>query len=89
MKDMWWMVKDSAGNKSATLTFALTGMVVTSIALLASLVDSVTVSETVVKMKEVDPTLFLGYLGATVTAYIIRRNKGDDLSSDEKNGVVR
>jgi hypothetical protein len=86
---MWWMVKDSKGNKSATLTFAVAGMLVTSVAMLASLVKSISIGEVALSFREVDSTLVLGYLGATVTAYIVRRNKSDQMDSDEKNGVAR
>jgi hypothetical protein len=86
---MWWMVKDSKGNKSATLTFAVVGMVVSSLALLASLVKTISVGDVDIAFQSIDSTLVLGYMGATVTAYIIRRNKADQIESDEKNGVVR
>lgn len=89
MKPMWWMVKDSKGNKSATLTFAVIGMVVTSLAMMASMVKTLAIGGFSVEFQPVDTTLVLGYLGATVTAYIVRRNKSDQIQSDEKNGVVR
>ena len=89
MNAMWWMVKDSKGNKSATLTFAVAGMVVSSLALLASMVKTISVGDFELAFQSVDSTLVLGYMAATVSAYIIRRNKSDQIDSDEKNGVAR
>jgi hypothetical protein len=86
---MRWMLRNSKGEKSATLTFAFVGIVVTSLAMLGSLLSSITVGDVVIKFGEVDSTLALGFLAATVTAYVARRNKTDQIDSDGKNGVVR
>lgn len=86
---MNWMVKDSKGNKSATLTFACVGMVISSAALILSLFNTISIGSVSVSLGDVDSTLVLGYMAATVTAYVIRRGKSDELDSDEKNGIVR
>lgn len=86
---MNWMIKDSKGNKSATLTFAAIGMVISSIAVLASVMETFSVGDWSIAFREVDSTLILGFLAATVSAYVVRRGKGDQIEADTKNGVVR
>lgn len=86
---MWWMVKDSKGHRSATLTFAVIGMIITSLAMLISMAKSISVGGYDIVFRSIDTTLVLGYLGATVTAYIVRRNKSDQVNSEEAREQLR
>jgi hypothetical protein len=75
-------IKNTKGVPDAMLTFATIGFFVTTFCLLASLFTSVSVGDLfTLELKSVDNVTLLGYLGATLTAYVTRRNKKDNIDA--------
>jgi len=73
---MKWL-KNSVGTPDAMLTFATGGFLVTTIAILASFVNEVTIKEFNVTIGAPDATIVAAFLGATLLAYVNRRNVKD------------
>lgn len=84
---MW--LKNTAGQKDAMLTFAMGGFLVTALSIVATLVESVAVGDVVVKVSSPDATIVTAFLGATLLAYVNRRNKKDEYEFKEKELKVK
>ena len=79
-----WRVKDAHGNHSSMLTFAVIAFVITSLCVVLSVIESVSIAgHANIQLKAPDATLVLGYLGATFGAYVMRKNKKDQLAHNE------
>ena len=74
---MGWMLKNSAGVKDAMLTFAVGGFLITGLTVVLSLVSKISVGETDLILRTPDTTLIAAFLGATLVAYVTRRNVKD------------
>ena len=81
---MWWMLKDSKGYKSSTLTFAVIGLSATVYSIIVGSLETIKIGDFTLSFTSPDATIVLGLLGATVTAYVMRRNKSDQLESDKE-----
>ncbi len=78
-----WL-KNSKGVPDAMLTFACVGLLISSVAVVVSLVKSVTIRGSEITFNNPSETLVLGFLAATLGAYVLRRNKKDELDHQEK-----
>lgn len=93
MLGLRWL-KNSYGEQDAMLTFATAAFALTSLCILLSMVESVSiVGAADIQLKAPSETLVLGYLGAAFTSYVLRRNKKDQIASDEakvemQNGIL-
>ena len=92
---MKWF-KNSAGRPDAMLTFAAISFCVCAFALLAPVLNGLQIPGTsyIIKLGVPDTTLVLAFLGATFTSYVVRRNKKDQIATEEvkeslRNGVLR
>lgn len=92
---MGW-IKNSKGKPDAMLTFAAASFCICAFALLAPVLDGLHIpgSPYSLSLGTPDTTLVLAFLGATFTSYVIRRNKKDQIETEEvreqlRNGVVR
>lgn len=89
---MWF--KNSGGKPDAMFTLAVVSWGVTTLLVVASLFQGeVKIGNASFTLVSPDVTLILGYFGACFTSYVVRRNKKDQLESDEnkhmlENGVV-
>lgn len=81
---MNWMLKNSRGDRDAMLTFATGGFVITVCAIIASLVESISIGSTTIKIVSPDSTIITAFLGATLLSYVARRNKKDEYAFKEK-----
>lgn len=79
MKRLHWALKNTAGRHDSMFTFASVGFIVTTIAVLTSLIQDMSIGNFHLTFKSPDSSLVLGYLSATFTAYVVRRNKTDDM----------
>jgi len=86
---MW--IKNSKGSPDAMLTCAVLGLGVVFFCLIGPMFSGFRVPWTdyVINLTPPDNSLVISVLAATFTSYVVRRNKSDQLESDEKNGVVR
>ena len=73
---MLW-IKNTAGEQDAMLTFALGGFIVITISILASMVTKITIGTVVITVVAPNTALVTAYLGATLMAYVNRRNNKD------------
>jgi len=83
---MKWMLKNSKGVPDSMLTFAVMGAGTVVGAIIASVLAG---SKFVVGSQEIvlhspDATVVTAFLGATLLAYVNRRNKKDELEHDLK-----
>ena len=89
---LWF--KNSGGKPDAMFTLAVASWGVTTLLLLASVLQGeVKVGNVSFTLGAPDATLMLGYLGACFTSYVVRRNKKDQLASENsqhmlENGVL-
>ncbi len=77
-------IKNTAGKPDSMLTFAVGGFFTTIGALLASIIEG---TKFIVGSQEIvisapDATIVGAFLGATLLAYVNRRNKKDDLAHE-------
>ena len=91
MKLRW--IKNSACEPDAMLTFAMTGFIVVSLSVLLSMFDTIHFRNLSLDIVAPSETLLLGYLASTFGSYVVRRNKKDQLCSDEsieqmKSGIL-
>ncbi len=77
-----FMMKNSKGDKDAMLTFAFGGFIITAMALIASFLGKVTFQNFEVIFKNPDSTIVVAFLGATLLAYVNRRNTKDKHSQE-------
>jgi hypothetical protein len=92
---MGWM-KNSAGKPDAMLTMAFASFWLCAFAMLAPVLDGLQIPFTTYSIELGTPSseLVIAFLGATFTSYVVRRNKKDQVESDEvreqlRNGIVR
>jgi len=79
-----WRLKDAHGHHSSMLTFAVVAFIITSLCVVLSVIESVSIAgHANVQLKGPDATLVLGYLGATFGAYVMRKNKKDQLIHEQ------
>jgi len=71
---MKWMMKNSSGHADGMFSMAVGSWIIASLAVLASLIESVTLQDVVFKLRTVDNVLVLGYISACFSAYVVRRN---------------
>ncbi len=78
---MW--LKNTAGKRDAMLSMAFGGFIVTCLAIILSFLGEVTIGGFSFKvvLTAAHVGLLTLFLGATVTAYVSRRNKKDDHAS--------
>jgi len=81
---MVWMLKNSAGKPDSMFTFAVGGFLITALSILVTLVDSVSIGDASVNIGSPDSTLVMAFLGATLLAYVNRRNKKLDAEIELK-----
>lgn len=81
-------IKDTNGKESASLTFAFASFAVSTLAVVAGMVETVTVGSTVIKFVTPDPTLILGYLMTMTSGYVYRRTKGDGMAHQERLAIL-
>jgi len=70
-------------------TFAAVGFTITCLAVLSSVIESFSVGSFSIAFQKPDSVLILGFLASTFTAYVTRRNKKDQLESDEIKESMR
>lgn len=75
-----WL-KNSASKSDAMLTFAAVSFVITSLCVLASVIESITVGTHEVKFRSADTALVSMYMASTFGAYVLRRNTKDKLEA--------
>jgi hypothetical protein len=86
--NLW--IKNSKGHPDAMLTFAFISFIVTTLCVMLSVVSSISVAGKVnVALKAPDATLVLGYLGASFTSYVFRRNKKDQVDHEQTMKEVK
>jgi hypothetical protein len=85
---MWWMLRNSKGVKDAMLTFAVVGLLTTVWSVVASTIEEIKIGSFTLSLTAPDATIVAALLGATVTAYVFRRNKKDDIEANG-NGVTK
>ncbi len=79
---MW--VKNTAGVKDSMLTFACGGFLISAFAVISSFMEKVSVGTFELTLRSPDVALVTAFMGATLVAYVTRRNKKDDLAAKEK-----
>lgn len=84
---MW--LKNTAGVKDSMLTFAVGGFLVSAFAVISSFLEKITVGTFELVLKSPDVALVTAFMGATLVAYVTRRNKKDDLLAKEKELRLR
>jgi hypothetical protein len=89
---MQW-IKNSNNKEDAMLTFATVGFVVSSLSVLASLMESLTIGDFQIIFKTPSESLVTVYLAAVFTSYVVRRNSKDKIESEDakfdiQNGVA-
>ncbi len=67
------MIKNSAGEKDGTFTFATISFIVVTFCVLLGCIDQFSFGQSQVKLKTPDATLALGYLAASFSTYVVRR----------------
>ena len=77
---MRW-IKNSSGKEDSMLTFATISFFVVSLIVVLSCVKSFMSKNISFEFTTPDNTLILGYLGATFTSYVVRRNSRDKVNS--------
>lgn len=82
---MSWMLKNSAGKEDGVWTCAVIGLSVVIFCLLAPMFNGFQIPWTkyILNINTPDNTLAMSVLGATFTSYVVRRNKKDQIVSDE------
>lgn len=79
-----WRLKDAHGNPSSMLTFAAVAFLITSLCVVLSVIESINIGgHAQIALKAPDSTLVLGYLGATFTSYVFRKNKKDQVEHEQ------
>ena len=79
---MKWMMKNSSGKPDGIWTLAVYSWLITSALLLGSVFQGkIEIGPLSFTITSPDSTLLLGYLGATFTGYVVRRNKKDNLEA--------
>lgn len=79
-----WMLKNSAGERDGTFTFATISFVVVTLCVFLGCIDQISIGHTIFKLKTPDATLALGYLAASFSTYVVRRTTKDNNAQDEK-----
>ena len=72
-KPSWYWIKNSAGEASASLTFATVSFIVCIIWLFISIFESVTIGDTTITTRAFDGGATLALLGTTFSLYFGRR----------------
>jgi len=92
---MGW-IKNSAGKPDAMLSLAVASFSICAFAILAPILNGAQIPLTnyTITLGSPDTALVIAFLGATFPSYIIRRNKKDQIESDEiretiKNGIIK
>jgi len=85
---MNWMMKDSSGKPSATLTFAVVSLAVMIFCIVVPMFDGFTVHGFTFTVKAPDTVLLMGTLGASFLSYVNRRNTSDNLGVKEEKTSV-
>ena len=92
---MGW-IKNSDGKQDAMLTFATVSFFSCLTAIMLPMFNGIQIPWTHFSLSVSAPseTLILGFLAATFTSYVVRRNKKDQIGSEEvreniKNGIMR
>lgn len=80
---MNWMLKNSNGEYDGSWTLAVFSWVVVSLSILGSMLESVHVGSVLVDINVPSEALLLGYLATMTGNYLLRRNKKNDLASNE------
>lgn len=80
--NMW--IKNTKGKPDAMLTFALMAVIVVSLNLLFSSIEIVLPSGFSLKIEAMDGMQIAAYLGATLGAYVSKRNFGRKDTEDGK-----
>ena len=77
------MLKNSNGEYDGSWTLAVFSWVVVSLSILGSMLESVHVGSVLVDINVPSEALLLGYLATMTGNYLLRRNKKNDLASNE------
>lgn len=77
-----WMLKDSAGNPSATLTFVVISFLVMIFCIVGPMFNGAVFFGQIVMIQKPDNVLLLGTLGATFLGYVNRRSTNDKAESE-------
>jgi len=85
---MMWM-KNSGGKPDAMFSLAVFSWVITTILLLGTVFQGkIQLGNISFTISSPDATLILGYLAATFSSYVIRRNKKDQINAQIRNGII-
>lgn len=76
------LLRNSGGKKDGMYTFAVLGLLTTITAVVLSTVESISAGDWSMKFQSPDSTIVIALLGATVTAYVARRNKKEQLDHE-------
>lgn len=79
---MW--VKNTKGSPDAMLTFALGGFVVTALSIVISFIDKINYGNVEIVLSSPDATIISAFLGATLLAYVNRRNTKDKFEHEKE-----
>ena len=88
---MIWL-KNTAGIKDSMLTFAFGGFLITAVAVIVSFLTSVTIGGFTLIFATLGAShvaLVTLLMGATLTAYVNRRNKKDDIKAKREDLILR
>lgn len=87
-KESFWL-KNSGGKPDAMFTLAVASWVVSTVLLFGMVFQGeIKIGNASFTINSPDATLVLGYLGATFTSYVIRRNKKDQIQAQIDNGII-
>jgi len=84
---MW--VRNTAGVKDSMLTFAVGGFVISAFAVVSTFVEKITVGKFELMLQSPDVALVTAFMGATLVAYVSRRNVKDKLMAKERELRLR
>lgn len=85
---MPWL-KNTSGKPDSMFTFAVGGFFVTVLILILSAISTIEVGDVKLELRTPDTTLATAFLGATLLAYVNRRNKKEELEHTMKIQKLR
>lgn len=76
---MSWMLNNSSGQPDSMFTFSVVGLVTTVLSIFLSVFSGTELlfGDQKLVLQSPDVTMVSAFLGATVTAYVLRKNKKD------------
>ena len=74
---MWWMARNSSGQRDGIFTFAVVAFIVMTCAVVFSMFESVSIMEHTFTFSEPDFSLLSVYFAGAFTSYVMRRNAKD------------